>query len=115
MIAGKRQGRDDASIVQSLLDQHEQSWAANRALAKELCNALGAQRTTLNEAPDGYGYFYGTLQRGEEIERLNIMPPLPYWSGDDKQGKYAPHATQWVVYLNGEEVARATSINQLKV
>ena len=52
--------------------------------------------------PDGFGFIYGTYQRDDETVSVNIMPPLPHWSGDMKlEGIGAPHATDWVVYIDG--------------
>lgn len=65
-------------------------------------------KLSLKSEPDGFGFIYGTLSDGgEHTWRVDIMPPLPCWRGDMKmQGSFAPHATDWVVYLDGDEIAR---------
>ncbi|MCH9808449.1 MAG: hypothetical protein K0U74_12005 [Alphaproteobacteria bacterium] len=61
----------------------------------------------LNSRPDGYGFLYGDVWRGDEHHRVNVLPPAGRWAGDLKLEDYEPHATDWVVYMDGEEVARA--------
>ena len=60
----------------------------------------------LKPAPDGYGFIYGEVTLGEERHRVDIMPPVAEWSGDFKLENYSPHETDWVVYVDGEEIAR---------
>ena len=60
----------------------------------------------LKTRPDGYGYIYGVWVRGEETVRVDIMPPRAHWDGDVMLPDRAPHARDWVVYANGEEIAR---------
>jgi hypothetical protein len=70
----------------------------------------------LKPEPDGLGFIYGTADVGDGyLYRVNIMPPLPYWRGDIKMdGEFAPHATDWVVYLDGEEIARVRAREDLE-
>ncbi len=58
--------------------------------------------------PDGLGFLYGTLIDAEGTHhRIDIMPPLPHWRGDFKlTGEGSPHATDWVAFVDGEEIAR---------
>lgn len=60
----------------------------------------------LKPMPDGFGFLYGELHKGDEHHRLDIMPPLPHWQGDVMMDDYGPHETDWVVYVDGEEIAR---------
>jgi hypothetical protein len=62
----------------------------------------------LNPRPDGMGWIYGMLydDNGNSY-RVNIMPPQGEWNGHFPPGpEYTPHATDWVVYIDGEEIAR---------
>lgn len=56
--------------------------------------------------PDGYGYIYGVWQEGERSVRVDIMPPRAHWDGDMMLPDRPPHETDWVVYADGEEIAR---------
>ena len=69
----------------------------------------------LNHHPDGMGYLYGQLMsRDGEIYRVDIMPPEAEWSGDIRlTAAFAPHPTDWVVYLDGEELARVSRRDDL--
>ena len=60
----------------------------------------------LNERPDGYGFLYGTLHDGELSHNINVLPPAAHWAGDVVLEGYEPHATDWIVYVDGEEYAR---------
>jgi len=60
----------------------------------------------LNERPDGYGFLYGTLRDGELSHNINVLPPASEWRGDFVLPGYEPHATDWIVYVDGEEYAR---------
>ena len=60
----------------------------------------------LNERPDGYGFLYGTLTHGEQSHNVNVLPPKPEWRGDVVLPGYEPHATDWIVFLDGTEYAR---------
>ena len=65
----------------------------------------------LKPEPDGFGFLYGTITAPNGVTiRVDIMPPLPHWRGDIKlNGEGAPHPTDWVVFWDGEEVARVTA------
>jgi hypothetical protein len=64
----------------------------------------------LKSMPDGFGSIYGDAVDAQgESRRVNIMPPLRYWRGDIKLDTQGPHATQWVLYVDGDEVARTES------
>ena len=77
---------------------------------------MATRRLSLNARPDGYGYLYGTiLDDPGQSHTVNIMPPIPHWNGDLKlSGDGAPHATDWVIYLDGEEIVRAKNRNDLE-
>ena len=70
---------------------------------------------TMKPMPDGFGFVYGEYVDADGNHwRVNIMPPLPDWRGDMKMGPpYGPHATDWVVYLNDEEIARGRTRDEL--
>lgn len=63
----------------------------------------------LKERPDGFGFIYGEYQN----HNVNIMPPKSLWEGDMVLEGYEPHETDWVLYLDGEEIGRVTKQNQL--
>lgn len=60
----------------------------------------------LSARPDGYGFLYGAWLRGEQSVRVDILPPRAHWQGDAVLPDRAPDADDWVVYANGEEIAR---------
>ena len=60
----------------------------------------------LSARPDGYGFLYGTLADGERSHNVNVLPPKSEWAGDFVLEGYEPHATDWIVYVDGEEFAR---------
>jgi hypothetical protein len=62
----------------------------------------------LNPEPDGYGFLYGTLSDGDETHRVDVLPPVTHWCGHIKLPNYEPHATDWIVYVNGEEIAHVS-------
>jgi hypothetical protein len=37
------------------------------------------------------------------------MPPLMEWRGDIKLAERGPHPSDWVLYVDGDEVARSSS------
>ena len=68
----------------------------------------------LKPQPDGYGFIYGELRDGDDSHIVNIMPPVSHWSGDFKLTDYEPHETDWVLSLDGEEIARVKERDQIK-
>ena len=69
----------------------------------------------LKAMPDGFGFIYGDgIDARGDSRRINIMPRLPYWRGDIKLDTNGPHATDWVLYVDGDEVARALSRAELE-
>lgn len=68
----------------------------------------------LNSRSDGFGYLYGgyTTGAGERF-RVDIMPPKEHWQGDLVPSENPPHLTDWVIYIDGEEVARAKQRSDL--
>ncbi len=64
-------------------------------------------RLVLNSEPDGFGFIYGQLVAADgESYRVDIMPPADQWRGDMKPSDGLPHPTDWIVHLDGEEIAR---------
>ena len=37
---------------------------------------------------------------------MDIMPPKSYWQGDLMPTANPPHETDWVIYCDGDELAR---------
>lgn len=58
----------------------------------------------LSSRPDGFGFFYGWVERNGEHVRVDVLPPAPLWEGDFRNPEPDPEA--WVVYFDGEEFAR---------
>ena len=72
-------------------------------------------RLALKSEPDGYGFIYGQVFAADgEVYRVDIMPPIVEWRGDHKHDDYPPNATDWVVYLDGVEIARVARRDQLQ-
>lgn len=67
-------------------------------------------RLELKPDPDGFGFIYGHLFSPDgEVYRVDIMPPAGEWSGDMKPTGDLPHPTDWVIHLDGDEIARVRS------
>lgn len=60
----------------------------------------------LSREPDEFGFYYGTASLGDAFCRVNVMPPVACWTGGQKLAGYEPDPEFWVVYADGEEVAR---------
>lgn len=60
----------------------------------------------LSERPDGYGFFYGHAEKDGQTVNVNILPPKEKWDGDTKLEGFEPEPGQWIVYADGEEIAR---------
>lgn len=71
-------------------------------------------RLTIKPRPDAFGFLYGEVVIGDVVHRLNIMPPAHEWQGDIMLEGFAPHATDWVVYVDGEELARVRSCDDVE-
>ena len=68
----------------------------------------------LKPMPDGFGFLYGeAVDARGETRRINIMPPLTHWRGDIKLDKSGPHPSEWVLYVDGDEVGRAASRGEI--
>lgn len=64
-------------------------------------------RLVLKSEPDGFGFIYGQIIDGDgESYRVDIMPPADRWRGDMRPSDGLPHPTDWVVLIDGEEIAR---------
>ena len=60
----------------------------------------------LNPVPDAWGFIYGQAHRDTEYHNVNVMPPKRHWQGQFKLEGYEPHDSDWILYVDGEEVAR---------
>ena len=75
----------------------------------------GKPRLQLKPEPDGYGYLYGqVLAPDGGVYRVDIMPPVPHWRGDTKLGPDLPHPTDWIVFVDGDEIARVARREDLE-
>ncbi len=69
----------------------------------------------LNPEPDGYGFVYGKVWDAQgEIHDVNILPTVPLWRGQTMLKGFEPDASDWVLYLDGEEIARVSSGAELE-
>ena len=61
----------------------------------------------LDTSPDTYGWLFGRwiAPDGERVSVL-VMPPLDHWNGSAVLDGNEPHPTDWVVFVEGQEVAR---------
>ena len=65
--------------------------------------------------PDGYGFIYGKVWDEEgAIHDVNILPPAAEWCGQSRLAGFEPHASDWILYLDGEEIARLRSGAELE-
>lgn len=71
-------------------------------------------KLTLKPHPDGFGFIYGEVVVGDGARRVNIMPPRTAWRGDFALPGYGPHATDWVIYLDDEEIGRVRTREELE-
>ena len=62
----------------------------------------------LKDKPDGYGFIYGELYHGDNRHIVNVLPPASEWAGDMKLDGYEPHESDWVLFLDGDEIARVS-------
>ena len=63
----------------------------------------------LSERPDGYGFLYGQYKDDQGVSHnVNVIPPERLWDGDFPLEGYEPHASEWIILVNGQEVARAS-------
>ncbi len=61
----------------------------------------------LNPVPDAYGFIYGQARLGDQLFDVNVLPPKSEWRGQFKLDGYVSAEHDWIVYVDGEEVARA--------
>jgi hypothetical protein len=68
---------------------------------------MTAQRLRLSSEPDGSGYFYGSYDAGgDHVYRVDVLPPLSEPRPFFVMANDHAHATDWIVYVDGEEIAR---------
>lgn len=64
----------------------------------------------LKPEPDGMGYIYGIYTASDgTTSRVDILPPASepkpcFVIGDERR-----HATDWIVFVDGEEIARVAT------
>ena len=67
----------------------------------------------LKAEPDGLGYIYGTVRKGDMHQRVDILPPASdkrHWSNPFiVSGATEPDPQRWTVFLDGEEVGRVAT------
>jgi hypothetical protein len=69
----------------------------------------------LNPVPDAYGFIYCQAQCGDRSFGVNVLPPKSEWQGQYKLDGYVPAEQDWIVYVDGEEVARAPTTAAVEV
>ena len=106
-------GMDRTAFVDEVMREAQALDAKNAEYARHLSQRLaGNYSVTLKDAPDGFGFFYGSfVDESDNTYRVDVMPPRPLWTGD--LNAQAADLTHWVVYLNGEEVQRSETIDGL--
>jgi hypothetical protein len=69
---------------------------------------MSEQEITVNlkAEPDGYEFIYGQAYRGDSAFIINVMPPQAHWRGQCMLDGYEPHTSDWVFYVDGNEVGR---------
>ena len=67
----------------------------------------------LSDRQDGYGFYYGEARRGDRKVNVNVLPPAALWAGDSMMDQYKPDPKAWVIYFDGEEVARVENQGDL--
>jgi hypothetical protein len=60
----------------------------------------------LSEQPDGFGFFYSEARKGDQVVRVNIMPPEYLWAGCIMLDEHRPDPKMWTVYADGQLIAR---------
>ncbi|HRE22324.1 MAG TPA: hypothetical protein PKW21_15015 [Rhabdaerophilum sp.] len=60
----------------------------------------------LSDRPDGFGFYYGRARLGDVFANVNVLPPAPLWDGDIQMSEYKPDPKCWIIFVDGEEVAR---------
>lgn len=72
-------------------------------------------KLNLSDTQDGYGFFYGQALLGDFMCHVNILPPADLCRGFRLIDGYVPDEKAWIVYANGEEIARVSSLDQVEV
>lgn len=69
----------------------------------------------INPRPDRYGWLNGSYETadGEQI-LIDIMPPGYAWDGHACLSGFEPHATDWVIYVDGDEAGRVGSFDEIE-
>jgi hypothetical protein len=60
----------------------------------------------LSEHPDGFGFFYGEARKGDQVVRVNILPPEHLWAGSLMLEEHRPDLKMWQVFADGELIAK---------
>lgn len=68
----------------------------------------------LKPMPDGYGFIYGRAYRDEQAFNINVMPPEAHWACDFKLAAYEPHGRDWILFIDGHEVARVAARDEVE-
>ncbi len=70
----------------------------------------------LSNAPDSYGFFYGTVEDLQgSIRQVNVLPPADQWTGQIRLDNYQPDPCQWSIYIDGELFAKAKKVEQIEM
>ena len=70
-------------------------------MAKPMCCDAAGLRSIA-----GYGFIYGKVWDDQgAIHDVNVMPPESERRGYTRLAGFEPHAREWIVYLDGGEVA----------
>jgi hypothetical protein len=107
--------QDRAALIDGVMAEAEALAGRNREFSQELRRQLAGNhlQVELSEQPDGLGCFYGSVEAAGVRYRLDVLPPLPLWTGD--MGHDAVDPVHWLVMVDSEEVQRAAVIGALSV
>ena len=75
--------------------------------------ALRLFELRLSERVDGTGMLYGDATLAGRSCRINLLPPSKFM-GDAGMIVETPHATDWRIFLDGEEIASALHWNAVE-
>lgn len=72
-------------------------------------------RLELKPEQDGMGYYYGTLDVGEDhVYRVDVLPPSSEPRPHFVIANERMHPTDWIIYLDGEEIARVRKLEDVE-
>lgn len=69
----------------------------------------------LNSSADSSGWLVASYETADgESVRVDVMPPKDTWNGGSYYAGFEPHETEWVIYIDGDEVDRVLSWQEIE-